>query len=105
MDFSPKAIKEAFQWVSEGSFEYTKADSLACYRDTKKAATTIKSWLLEEFQGIKGNTLINAPRSNFIPTVDLLILMLSRVLGKEDATKFKKEFFGFIVEIARGRKI
>ena len=105
MNFSPEAIREAFQLVSEGPFEYTEADSLACYRDTKKAATTIKSWLLEEFQGIKGNALINAPRSNFIPAVDLLILMLSRVLGKEDATKFRKEFFGFIVEIARGRKI
>ena len=60
---------------------------------------------MEEFQGIKGNALINAPHSSFIPAVDLLILMLSRVLGKEDATKFRKEFFGFIVEIARGRKI
>ena len=60
---------------------------------------------MEEFQGIKGNALINNPQSNFIPAVDLLILMLSRVLGKEDATKFRKEFFGFIVEIVRGCKI
>ena len=43
MDFSPEAIKEAFQWISEGSFEYTEADSLACYRNTKKATITIKS--------------------------------------------------------------
>jgi len=35
----------------------------------------------------------------------LMILMLSRILGKEDASKFRKEFFGFIVEIARGKKI
>lgn len=34
-----------------------------------------------------------------------MVLMLSRVLGKDDASKFRKEFFGFIVEIARGRKI
>lgn len=45
MDFSPKAIKEAFEWGFEGSFEYSEADSLACYRDTNKAANTIKTWL------------------------------------------------------------
>lgn len=37
--------------------------------------------------------------------MDLMILMLSRVLGNDDASKFRKDFFCFIVEIARGRKI
>lgn len=31
MDFNPAAIKKAFQWRSEGSFEYSKADSFSCY--------------------------------------------------------------------------
>lgn len=88
----------------KGSFEYSEVDSLSCYRDTNKAANTIKSWLQEEFHNFKGNTLINASRSNFLLVVDLMILMLSRVLGKDDASKFRREFFGFIVEIARGRK-
>lgn len=49
VDLNLEAIKEAFQWKFEGSFEYMKANSLACCQDTKKVATTIKSWLLEEF--------------------------------------------------------
>lgn len=61
--------------------------------------------MLEEHHGLKGNAFINAPRSNFYPTVELMILLLSRVLKKEDASKFRKEFFGFILEIARGRRI
>lgn len=105
MDFSSKAIKEAFQWGPEGSFEYLKVDSLACYRDTRKATNTIKSWLQEEFQNFKGNAHINTLHSNFLSAMDLMILMLSKVLGKDDASKFRKEFFCFIVEIARGRKI
>lgn len=54
---------------------------------------------------MKGNALINAQRTNFYPTMERVILMLSRLLGKEDANKFIKEFFGFIIEMGRGRKI
>lgn len=43
--FHPEVIKEAFQWRFEGSFKYSKVDSLACYQDTNKVAKTIKSWL------------------------------------------------------------
>jgi len=57
--------------------------------------------MFDEHCNLKGNPLINAPRPNFFPAFDLIILMLSRILGKEDASKFKKEFFGFITEIAR----
>lgn len=60
--------------------------------------------MLEEHHSIKENTLINAPRNNFYPFVELMILMLSRILEKEDGTKFK-EFFGFIIEMAKGKKI
>lgn len=31
--------------------------------------------------------------------------MLSRILRKDDASKFKKEFFSFIIEITKGRRI
>jgi len=64
----------------------------------------IKNWLLDEHHGLKGNALINAPRCNFYPLIKM-ILMLSRVLEKEDASKFKKEFFGFIIEMVRGKRI
>lgn len=73
--------------------------------DTNKADVVIKNWMLDEHHGLKANALINAPHSNFYPLVELIILMLSRILGKEDASKFRKEFFGFIVEIVRGKKI
>lgn len=66
---------------------------------------TIRDWILEEHHGLKGNTLINAPRSNFYSSVELMILMLSRILRKEDGTKFRKESFGFIVEMAKGKNI
>lgn len=36
MDFRPDAIKTAFQRTSKGTFEYTEAESLACYQDTNK---------------------------------------------------------------------
>lgn len=59
----------------------------------------------EEHHGLKGNALINAHRSNFFPFVELIILMLLRILGKQDGPKFRKKVFGFIVKMAKGRKI
>lgn len=59
----------------------------------------------EEQSSMKGNPLLNVSRFSFFLVVDLIILILSRILGKEDASKFKKEFFGFMVQIARGRRI
>jgi len=105
MNFNLDAIKTTFQWTSKGNFEYNEAESLACYQDTHRVAIAIRSWMLDEHHGLKGNALINAPHSNFYPSVELMILMLSRILGKEDASKFRKEFFGFIMEIARGKRI
>lgn len=61
--------------------------------------------MFEEHFGLKGNPLINAPRTNFLPSVELIILMLSRILGKDESSKFRREFFGFIVEIAKGNRI
>lgn len=61
--------------------------------------------MLDEHHRLNGNALINAPHSNLYASMELMILMLSRILGKEDASKFRKEFFGFIVEIARGKRI
>lgn len=60
--------------------------------------------MLEEHHGLKGNALINAPHK-FYPSVEMMILMLSRLLGKEDGSKIKKEFFGFIVKISKGKRI
>lgn len=105
MNFCPEAINVAFQWTSEGDYEYSEARSLACYQETPRAAVTIKSWMLEEHHGLKGNALINAPRFNFYPAVELMFLVLSIVLEKEGASKFRKEFFGFILKITRGRRI
>lgn len=65
----------------------------------------MRDWMLQEHHRLKGNALINAPRSNFYLVVEFMILMLSRILEKEDGSKFKKEFVGFIVEMAKGRKI
>lgn len=61
--------------------------------------------MLEEHSDLKGNPLLNAPHSNFLPTVELIILILSRILGKDDASKSKMEFFGFITEIAKEKRI
>lgn len=60
--------------------------------------------MLDKHHALKGNAVVNASCSKFYPSVELMILMLSRILRKEDASKFRKEFFGFIVEIARGKK-
>lgn len=105
MDFSLEAIKKAFQWTREGNFEYNEVESLAHYQGTNRAAVTIRDWMLEEHHGLKGNALINAPRNNFYPSIEMMILMLSGILGKEDGFKFRKEFFGFIVEISKGKRI
>lgn len=88
MDFSLEAIKIIFQWNSEGKFDYIEEKLLVCYEDTNRVATEIKSWMLEKHHVLKGNTLINAPHSHFYPSMDLMILMLLRVLEKEDASKF-----------------
>jgi len=105
MDFTPAAIQQAFQWTAEGDVEYNEVDSLACYQQTSQPATTIQSWMLEEHNHLKGNPLLNAPYSSFLLVIELIILMLSRILEKDNASKFRKEFFGFITEITKGRRI
>lgn len=105
MEFSIEAMKSAFQWVGEGNYEYSEVESLDLYQATNKLANMIKDWMFEEHHELKGNALINAKRTNFFPTVKRMISMLSRVLGKEDNSKFNKEIFGFIVMISKGKRI
>lgn len=61
--------------------------------------------MFDEHHNLKGNALINTSHSNFFPTIDLIILILSIILGKDYASKFKIKFFSFIIEIARGKTI
>ena len=44
MHFIPEAMKSAFQWVGEGSYEYSEAESLALYQATNKS-TRIRAQL------------------------------------------------------------
>lgn len=78
---------------------------LAFYESLKGKGNLIRDWLLPSAKELKGNALLNVKRMDFHPTVSKLITLLSKVLGKEDDTKFRKEFLTFIYLIGQGKKI
>lgn len=102
--FTLEGVEDAFGWEGYG-IECTKEDSLAFYESLKAQGNLIRDWLLPSARELKGNSLLNMKRMDFHPTVSKLIALLSIVLGKEDDTKFRKEFFTFIYLIGWGKKI
>lgn len=105
IDFNAEGIRKAFRWTKEGEHDYTEKESLALYKKTSRSSNQIKEWMLADYQELKGNPLINDKRTYFIPTAAKIITMLSRELGKKEDSKFRKEFFGFIIMISKGKRV
>jgi len=104
MDFSSVGVETTFGWKRYGD-DYTLAYFEEFNDSTTRPGDYIRPWLLEEYQNLQGQRLISAQREEFLPVEAKLITLLSRVTGKENDVKYRREFIVVIAAISSRRPI